>query len=291
MRKEGVMSRSSRASRLVLAGVALAAAPTALALAAAVSWNHDPASADGPRLWGRLTPPFATCGAVFEDAGPFVEVGLKQSPIDIDTARAIPARLPRLEFAYRSLRGEVENTGHVVEVPYENGSTLRIGDMEYELLQFHFHALSEHTIGAGHAPLEAHLVHRNMLGDLAVVGVLMNVGPRPNPLVELVFQHAPLGEGHMDLPVRINARALLPRDTGSFYLYSGSLTTPPCSEGVRWIVMSHPVTVSQWAVDRMMEINAVNNGTGYRFNHRPVRPLNARSVLVRTRGADDDDDD
>jgi carbonic anhydrase len=272
---------------VIVASIALAALSATLLFSATVSWNHDPASPEGARVWGRLTPEFATCGAVFQDGGPFVEAGMKQSPIDIDTRRAIPRDLPRLRFGYRSLHGEVENTGHVVEVPYENGSRLTIGETRYDLVQFHFHARSEHTIDGQSTPLEVHLVHRNVLGDFAVVGVLLKVGPRPSPLVDLIFQNAPLHKGSNELPEEINAGALLPRSTESFYLYSGSLTTPPCSEGVRWVVMKDPVTVSQSAVDTMMAINAVNNGTGYEFNHRPVRPLNTRAVLFQS---DDDDE-
>jgi carbonic anhydrase len=197
--------------------IVLTALSATLLFSATVSWKHDPASPQGPPFWGRLTPESATCGAIFKDGGPFVEVGMKQSPIDIDTRKVIPGHLPRLRFGYRSLHGEVENNGHVVEVPYENGSRLTIGETEYDLLQFHFHARSEHTFDGQAAPLEAHLVHRNVLGDLAVVGVLMKVGPRPSPLVDLVFQHAPPHEGSKELPKEINARALLPPSTENFF--------------------------------------------------------------------------
>lgn len=241
-----------------------------------VPWNHDPASDIGPNFWGELTPAFRTCGAIIPGFEGFQETGKKQSPIDVVTP--VPASLPPLVFQYANTPLEVENNGHVIEVPYEPGNFLRIGSDTYELLQFHFHAPSEHTINGRFADMELHLVHRNFLGDLAVVGILMTVGPDPNPVVDKIMAN----EGAVTVPgAVINARDLLPKFR-SYYLYSGSLTTPPCSEGVRWQVLKEPVQVSQFAVDRLHEIIGLfPEYDGFPDNNRPVRPLNGRTVFER----------
>lgn len=247
--------------------------------AAAVDWNHNPDAATGPSFWGALTFPFATCGAVLSPNSPFVEVGLKQSPVDI--AGAAAALLPAPIFLYGSTPFEVENTGHVVEVPYVAGSKLLVGLDSYDLVQFHFHAPSEHTVNGRLSSMELHLVHRNALGNLAVVGVLLQVGRNPNPVIEEIFANAPLTPGAVPVEGRtLNARELLPRNAFTHWTYSGSLTTPPCSEGVRWIVLKTPVAVSQAALDRYQRIISLLPGYGgFSANNRPVRPLNGRAIL------------
>lgn len=248
--------------------------------AAAQEWSHDPASAIGPTRWGTVTFPFATCGSVLEPGG-FVEVGKKQSPIDIAGAQA--AALPPPLYLYGNTPFEVENTGHVVEVPCAAGSRLVIGLDAFDLVQLHFHAPSEHAVNGRLADMELHLVHRNALGNLAVIGVLLQVGARPNPVIEEIFAVAPEEEGLVSLPGRTLAPAqLLPRNPFSFWTYSGSLTTPPCSEGVKWTVLKNPVAVSQATVDRFREIIArfpSHLESGYSANNRPVTPLNGRAIL------------
>jgi carbonic anhydrase len=242
---------------------------------AQVEWNHNPASDIGPNFWGELTFPFATCGA----GDPFVEVGKKQTPVDIVTANAVNALLLPLVFQYNATPFVVENTGHVVEVPYASGSALRVGLDKYELLQFHFHAPSEHTVNGQFAAAELHLVHRNNLLDLAVVGVLVNVGSPVNAVIDAILLNAPIEEGEIELDGHVNAKSLLPLSK-SYYNYSGSLTTPPCSEGVRWFVLKNPVFVSQEAIDRLHEvISEFPHYDGFPNNNRPVRPLNGRVIL------------
>ena len=265
----------------LLAG--LFSAVLALALPAqAADWNHNPADAVlGPSDWGNLDPSFATCGA-----------GRQQSPVDISATT--PGGLPPLEFAYRETALEVENNGHVIEVPYELGSTLRIGSDVYRLLQFHFHTPSEHTVGMKPYDMELHLVHMNGVGQLAVVGVLLRIGDTPNPVIDLIFANAPAEEGTVPVTgVTINARDVLPgfaaNRRGSdpvvlndYHAYPGSLTTPPCSEGVRWFVLKQPVAVSAASVERMHErVAHFPHYNGYPNNNRPVQPLNGRAVLSR----------
>ena len=250
---------------------------------AQVAWNHDPASDIGPNFWGTVTFPFATCGSVLvvDPVGPFVEVGKKQTPVDIVTANTVPAALPGLTFQYLATPFIVENTGHVVEVPYAPGSSLRVGQDTYELLQFHLHAPSEHTIDGVSAAAELHLVHRNILLDLAVVGVMINVGAPVNAAIDKILLNAPLDEGGVDLGGLISAKDVLPQFV-SYYNYSGSLTTPPCSEGVRWFVLKEPVFVSQAAIDNLhLIISRFPEYGGFPDNNRPVRPLNGRAILNR----------
>lgn len=252
-----------------------------------VDWNHDPDSAIGPNFWGELDPAFRTCGAVLEPDGPFVETGKKQSPIDI--VKPTPAALLPLVFQYKRTPLVVENNGHAIEVPYEKGSILRIGQDTYELLQFHFHAPSEHTVADKSSDMEVHLVHRNFMGDLAVVGILINAcDPKkdrrcdPNDLVELIFANAPdLAGEETVVGALINGKDLLPRFT-SYYTYSGSLTTPPCTEGVRWLVLKDPIQVSAATVVKFHDIiSKFPTYGGYPNDNRPVRPLNGRPVFER----------
>src|SRR5262245_30824258 len=200
---------------------------------AQVEWNHNPASDIGPNFWGELTFPFATCGA----GEPFVEVGQKQSPVNIVTAETVAAGLPALAFQYHATPFVVENTGHVIEVPYAPGSAIRVGQDTYQLLQFHVHAPSEHTVNGQSAAAELHLVHRNALLDLAVVGVLVNVGSPVNAVIDEILRTASTESGEeVSLPGSVNAKDVLPKSK-NYFTYSGSLTTPPCSEGVRWFVL------------------------------------------------------
>jgi len=265
----------SRCVMYLLTAVALVFSATFAS--AQVDWNHNPASDIGPNFWGSLTFPFATCGA----GDPFVEVGKKQTPVDIVTADTVAAALPALAFQYHATPFVVENTGHVVEVPYEPGSALRVGQDTYGLLQFHFHAPSEHTVNGQFAAAELHLVHRNALLDLAVVGVLVHVGSPVNAVIDAILLNAPIEEGEIELGGSVNAKNVLP-PSKSYYNYSGSLTTPPCSEGVRWFVLKEPVFVSQEAIDRLHEIiSDFPHYEGFPDNNRPVRPLNGRAILNR----------
>jgi carbonic anhydrase len=271
-----------------------------------VEWNHNPASPNGPQRWGTLLTnfagepsergfPFATCGSIpttefplvyltppTSATDPFVQVGKKQTPIDIVTANTLPTAMPAITTQYVGTPFIVENTGHVVEVPVQPGSFIRVGQDTYQLLQFHLHAPSEHTVNGQLAAAELHLVHRNALLDLSVVGVLVQVGTPVNAAIERILVNAPIEEGGVDLDGALNPKDVLPQQLG-YYTYSGSLTTPPCSEGVRWFVLKQPVFVSQEAINRFHEIIAEFPGyNGFPNNNRPVRPLNQRAVLDRT---------
>ena len=274
------MKRQKRALVVVLPLIAsLAGVDWA---SAAAPWNHDPGSAIGPLNWGALDPAFEMCDS-----------GTRQSPVNISgTTRGGG---PSLRFDYPDNELVVENTGHVIEVPIpiDNGNTLLIGSSDFSLIQYHFHAPSEHTLNGQQFDLEAHLVHENAAGRLAVVGVLMDIGDQPNELVDEVFHNAPEEAGEeTKVGIESNARELLPGfeshvGDGSFvinryYSYSGSLTTPACSEPVRWIVLKDPVTVSTFTVEELHRpISLFPGYDGYPHNNRPVQPLNGRQITSR----------
>jgi carbonic anhydrase len=243
------------------------------------AWNHD-AGQIGPGRWGSVAPHYATCGTTSGER--FLAVGARQTPINIETGKAVPAALPKLSFQYRDSAYEIENTGHVVEVPYHAGSSVRIGSGptdEYALVQFHFHAPSEHTVDGKQYDGELHLVHTNRLGETLVVGVLLSHSEAiPVDIYDDIMSHAPLKIGKAEREVRINAGRLLPADQ-AFFMYTGSLTTPPCTEGVRWFVLTNPVAVRTAVIRQLHTI--IGGFPGYKAgnNNRPLQAANGRIVM------------
>jgi len=262
------------ASALVLAGCAGGDNE-----AAAPAWNHDPADASlGPTAWGEIDVSFEQCRS-----------GESQSPVDI--AGAVEADLPDLVFDYPETSLVVENTGHVIEarLPEDSGNTLRIADDEYRLIQFHLHAPSEHAIDGEPYAAEAHLVHESEDGELAVVGVLIHpTGSGPIPLVDAVVEAAPEESGDEAELEGDRSPAELLFAFGEttvagvpYYTYPGSLTTPGCTEGVRWIVIPGVLPTSRETVDRLHELIAGFPGyDGYENNNRLLQPLNDRVIQV-----------
>lgn len=194
-------------------------------------WSYE-AGEHGPQRWGDLAAEFATCSS-----------GEQQSPIDIPAAIA-PGPLRALRFDYAPGPATLLDNGHTVQVDLTEGANvLSIADEAYELLQFHFHARSEHAVAGQHWPLEVHLVHRSSAGELAVLGVFFDTGA-PHQALSPVFDHmATASADHTPLTQDLDPTVLLPPDTDG-WTYSGSLTTPPCTEGVRWHVLSTPLEIS-----------------------------------------------
>lgn len=222
----------------------------------AAHWSYSGAGA--PPFWAGLKPAFATCGA-----------GKHQSPIDISTATI--TALPKLRFDYHATPLRVVNNGHSIQVNYQQGSAVVVDGKRYDLVQVHFHTPSEHTMGGKAYPMVAHLVHKAADGELLVIAVLMQTGAS-NPLIARIWQELPSAAGQIKVADEqsINAADLLPTDT-TYFTYSGSLTTPPCTEGVKWVVLSAPVKVSEAQVDTFAAL--------FPRNARPVKPLNGRTVL------------
>jgi carbonic anhydrase len=244
--------------RHVLRGLAtsgFAACPACIALAetaARPKWSYE--GATGPQRWNTLDGTYAACGT-----------GSQQSPIDI--AGSIRAELAPLEFSYGEITAAVENNGHTIEVPVPPGHVLRVSGADFTLLQFHFHAPSEHRTGGRAFPMEAHFVHSGSAGELAVVAVMLAEGaanPAWAPVFDGIPEGAPSGEAQISLP------ALLP-DERSYYLYAGSLTTPSCSEIVTWLVLHQPVGLAASQISRFTSI--------FPDNARPLQPANRRFIL------------
>ena len=223
----------------------------------AVHWGYQGAGA--PAHWAELEPEFKACGA-----------GHKQSPIDI--VGAVAAAQPELQFSYSNTTLSLVNNGHTIKANYAPGSSINVGGDSYQLLQFHFHSLSENKINGQFYPVEAHLVHANTAGELAVVGVMFAEG-NANPLLEKLWSYTP-SKPNSDLVVpttSINVATLLPASS-AYYGFTGSLTTPPCTEGVRWMVLQTPVTASA------AQIAKFRSFFGDHDTNRPVQPLYGRVI-------------
>lgn len=222
-----------------------------------VHWGYTEEA--GPEAWGTLSPEFATCDA-----------GMQQSPIDL--VDAVREELPDPVFEYRPAPLRIMNNGHTLQVPYPSGSAMTVGDTTYQLLQFHLHTPSEHRIDGAELPMELHLVHRGPTGGLAVVGVMVEPGAENAALVPLRNRLPTTAGAEIDVPsVSIDAAELLPSARTS-YRYPGSLTTPPCTEGVRWIVLTEPIRMSEEQIEAMRAILTTSN--------RPVQPLGNRTLRL-----------
>jgi carbonic anhydrase len=240
---------------------AVVACPVCQALAetaAHLKWSH--AGATGPEHWSELDRDFAACGS-----------GTQQSPIDL--AGAIRADLAPLDFAYGSVPVEVEDIGHTLEMKVPPGHVVRLAGDAFTLIQFHFHAPSEHRIDGHTFPMEAHFVHLGETGTLAVVAVMLAEGAVNQDYAPL-FAGLPLvasgsrgdaGDGAL-LPLS----SLLPVER-SYYRYAGSLTTPDCAETVTWLVLRQPVPLGASQIARFT--------TNFPSNARPLQPINRRFVL------------
>lgn len=195
----------------------------------AAHWSYGGSS--GPGHWSELDPEFAAC-----------EEGREQSPIDLKWSKQKGKRT--LGFHYRPGPLHVVDNGHTVQVNVPVGSYAMIDGEKFSLVQFHFHAESEHTFSGKHYPLEAHFVHKNAEGKLAVVGVMFEPGAKNNGL-EAVFLHMP-GKANDEkrAMVKFDPASLLP-SVHTHYQYRGSLTTPPCTEGVNWTVLNTPMPISE----------------------------------------------
>ncbi len=221
-----------------------------------IHWSY--VGETNPKQWGKLDPTFAMC-----------EKGQKQSPINI--TNPVAQTLSELDVHYQPTPLNVTNNGHAIQVDCEPGSYIVVGDTRYDLLQFHFHAPSEHTVDGAYLAMELHLVHRSAAGQIAVLGVLLSDGPA-NVALQPIWTHMPTEIGTTtNTDLHVNAQDLLP-DVRTTYRYSGSLTTPPCTEGVQWLVMTETIPVSEQQVAIFKKI--------FPFNNRPIQPLKGREVVV-----------
>jgi carbonic anhydrase len=221
----------------------------------AVHWSYK--GEEGPGHWGHLDPSFAACDA-----------GKSQSPVDIAGTEVMD--LPNVVFHYKASDVYILNNGHTVQVNYDSGSYIELDGQRYDLLQYHYHAPSEHTIDGHIFAAELHIVHKDASGRLAVVGILLEEGSE-NAAFQPLLHHLPAQKSaETKLDIQINAADFLPA-VQTTYRYSGSLTTPPCTEGVSWLVMTSPLQVSAEQIAAFTNV--------FEGNNRPVQPLHSRSLL------------
>lgn len=238
----------------------------AAAVMAAPHWNHEE-----QEEWGAIRDdsetvvphmfPFATCG-----------IGKHQSPVDLAT-QSHQDWLNKLKINYGTDRPVFYNSGHGVQVntsDHYQGNII-IGDEMYPLIQFHLHEPSEHVINDKQFPAELHFVHVRNDGKIAVLGVLIETG-KAHAAFQTILDNVPNEEGAQNghTGIRLNPSSLLPKNKRDHYSLAGSLTTPPCSEGVSWLVLSEPITIS---VDQLAQLKSL-----YSDNARHVQDLNGRSV-------------
>ena len=221
--------------------------------AAGNHWNSE--GATSPEQWNKLDPAYVNWSG-----------GRHQSPINLTVTTR--ASLEELHFHYAPSAANLVNTGPTVQVNYDPGSYLAIGSRRYDLLQFHFHSPSEHRVDGKAYPLEVHLVHRAPDGELAVVGIFMAVSSE-NRLIGGLLENRPL-QGKAHTGAIFDVSSLIPPST-AYFAYTGSMTTPPYNERVRWIILQTPAPISAAQVGSFTD----------RFprNARPVQPLNDRVVF------------
>lgn len=195
--------------------------------------------------------------------------GDSQSPINI-TGAEVDGTLTSLNYSYEAVPIDLTNNGHTIEFEYAAGSSITVDGVNYPLLQFHFHTGSEHTVGGNRFPMECHLVHKNeSSGDIAVVSVLFEEGSENAFLANFSSDLPASKDAEYTDAATVNIEDLLPTD-GAYYTYQGSLTTPPCSEVVTWLVMRTAAQASSAQIDNFHNILG--------DNYRPAQPLNGRSI-------------
>ncbi|MCY3797275.1 MAG: carbonic anhydrase family protein [Chloroflexi bacterium] len=222
-----------------------------------IQWGYE--GDGGPSEWAELAPEFSICGE-----------GKAQSPIDIRDA--VEAALVDIAFHYGETANNIVNNGHTIQVDVDTGSHIVYNGITYDLLQFHFHAPSEHTIAGEAAPMEIHFVHKDRnSNNLAVVGILLSEGESANEAYAPIIDNMPTEAGAANaMGDELALAELLPERRG-YFTYQGSLTTPPCSEVARWLLLDTPVALSSAQVAAYRAI--------YDGNARPLQPLGERDLL------------
>lgn len=218
----------------------------------AADWSYT--GEHGAEHWGET---FSTCGD-----------GVNQTPIDIK--QTTQAELAPLQIEYKGKIAELINNGHTIQANLTGENTLTVDGQAFELKQFHFHTPSENYLKGKQYPLEAHFVHANENGKLAVIAVMFDFAPRTNDELTTLLASIPQKKQKVELGGSLNPADFLPRDR-EYYRFNGSLTTPPCTEGVRWFVMQEPQAGSEAQTEKLKKV--MGN------NARPLQPLNARLIL------------
>ena len=245
--------KKSYLSLLLIASVAL---PVAAFASGSSHWGYE--GKEGPEHWAELSHDFSMCGE-----------GKFQSPIDIN--ETITGKLAQIKTNYNDAELEILNNGHTIQVNYPKGSNMVVDGVKYNLLQFHFHTPSENTIAGKKFPMELHFVHATDDGKLGVLGVMIDEGKENKELAK-IWAHLPTHKTAANKinGVKINGKNLLPNKS-EYYRFSGSLTTPPCSEGVNWHVMANPISASKAQIDAFKKV--------FSMNARPVQQAAPRLIV------------
>ncbi len=219
-------------------------------------WGYS--GPEGPEHWGELSEKYTACSA-----------GKNQSPINL--TGFIESELEPIDIDYQAAGTEILNNGHTVQVNYAPGSKITVDDHEFELKQFHFHTPSENHINSESYPMEAHLVHADKDGNLAVIAVMFEKGEANESLAQAWAQMPEKAGDKHSLASKVWVEGILPVNR-DYYRFNGSLTTPPCTEGVRWLVMKKPVAASEAQIEQFSHVM-------HHPNNRPMQEVNARPVL------------
>jgi carbonic anhydrase len=228
--------------------------PAAGFAAEAAHWEYE--GAHGPDHWGDLDAANKVCS-----------IGSQQSPLDVRSS--VKADLPKLNIAWRKGADTIVNNGHTIQINVAEGSTLAVGAEKYALLQYHFHRPSEHLVNGKNFPMEVHFVHRNAAGGLGVIGVLMTAGKANAAFAKVAAAMPKTAEATAKL-AGVDPNGFLPAKR-AYYSYAGSLTTPPCSETVAWMLMTDPIQVAEADIAAFAKL--------YPMNARPPQKDNRRFVL------------
>lgn len=258
LESEGNMRKIPMIFALIIAAMALpAVGPRAQWK---TPWTYE--GATGAEHWGDLDPEYAAC-----------KTGKEQSPIDIGSAEKADLRHLRFEYKSEPLKYLINN-GYTIRVNYHDsaaqGNFLIVGDKRYQLTQFHFHRPSEEYVHGKPYDMEVHFMHQASDGEIAGVTVFLKAG-RANATVQQIWEHMPKTKGSEQeiAGVELNPAGLLPRDA-AYYMYMGSITAPPCTEGVTWLVLKTPVEISPEQINAFAAL--------YPHDVRPLQPLNGRVV-------------
>lgn len=249
---------ASPPQRIQLASKTTAAEVSAAAHAATAShalhWSYE--GPGGPHAWAKLSPEFAKCGS-----------GERQSPIDIRDGMKL--ELDPVAFEYRPSRFKVIDNGHTIQANVTGWNSMQVMGRRFRLVQFHFHTPSEEAINGKQYDMVVHLVHKDAQDRLAVVAVLIEGGTR-QPAIQVVLNNLPL-ERNVEVAATsdLDLAQILPADR-RYYTYMGSLTTPPCSEDVLWVVMKNPVQASSNQLGLFSRL--------YPMNARPIQATAGRMI-------------
>src|ERR1700735_1117263 len=236
-------------------GLFLMASGPVFAQQTGADWGYE--GKTGPLNWGRLDPAYKACSN-----------GKEQSPIDIRGAH-LNKNLAPLEFHYIAGSMTLTNTGHTVQVTAPAGSYIMAGGTRYDLVQFHFHHPGEEAVKGKLPDMSLHLVHKSADGKIAVIAVRLNEG-NANAVLAALWEHLPKTVDATDkVTESMSPAGLLPADRG-YWTYEGSLTAPPCTEGVRWFVMEEPMELSR---DQLRSFGAL-----YKVNSRMLQSAHGRKI-------------